>query len=61
MEEVRRQSVRRGPWEWAQSIRKTRMPCEEGRTRAELGGVGGSQRGGELEGVRGAEQRPRRF
>ena len=61
MEEVRRQSVRRGPWEWAQSIRKTRMPGEEGRTEAELGGVGGSLRGGELEVVRGAEQRPRRF
>ena len=51
MEEVRRQSVGGGPWEWAQSIRKTRMPCEEGRTEAELGGVGGSLRGGELEAV----------
>ena len=61
MEEVRRQSVGGGPWEWAQSIRKTRMPCQEGRTEAELGGVGGSWRGGELEVVRGTEQRPRRF
>ena len=34
----------------AQSIRKTRIRGTEGRTRQELGGVGGSPSGGELEG-----------
>ena len=42
---MRRQSVGGGPWEWAQSIRKARMVGREGRTGAELGLVGGSQRG----------------